>query len=154
MSDTDRETPFTELHLMRTELATLRAKDEIRELSARYSHGNDKSDPDLFMSIWADDARWQPDPRAGWHEGLEAIRARQQQNWDSGSEALHVTTNHLIDVTADHATGVVDVLVLTSDGLGSWARITATYTDEYVHRGGRWAIASRTTTLHSWEPLA
>jgi len=123
----------------------LESRMALRDLVSNYCHGVDKHDIGLFMSIWHDDAVWKIGPPFGDFVGAADIRhALVDVIWPAWRETHHWTTNLTVDFAdGDTATGVCDVNCNGATPDDVMQVVSATYTDRFERRDGRWAIAQR-----------
>jgi hypothetical protein len=127
------------------ELPELIAREQIRELVARYAHHADRGRFQELVGLFADDGVLEIDDREALR-GRDAIRAFLEATGatlrESTGRAMvrhHVTTLS-IDVTgADEASGAAYFLVVTDRGLDHWGR----YRDRYLRTAGGWRFAAR-----------
>lgn len=133
-------------------LDELETREQLRRLCHDYSHGFDKRDLSRFLAIWHDDAVWVFGPGQEV-TGTDGIRGAAEQMWEALAETHHWNANVVVDVDGDGATGVADVHAIVKTADGSWAQVSATYTDVYARRDGAWAIARRDTEIHFQRPL-
>ena len=122
----------------------------MRDLVSNYCHGVDKHDIDLFMSIWHDDAVWRIGPPFGDFYGApEVRRALEDVIWPAWRETHHWTTNLTLTFDGpDAAHGVCDVNCNGATPDDVMQVVSATYTDRFERRSGRWAIAERDVVIH------
>jgi gamma-hexachlorocyclohexane dehydrochlorinase len=122
----------------------------LRDLVSNYCHGVDKHDIDLFMSIWHDDAVWRIGPPFGdFHGAAEVRRALVDVIWPAWRETHHWTTNLTLTFDGtDAADGVCDVNCNGATPDDVMQVVSATYTDRFERRAGRWAIARRDVVIH------
>jgi ketosteroid isomerase-like protein len=126
-------------------LATLIAKDEIRELALLYSRGVDRKDIALLQSLYTDDG-W--DSHGAYFDGPAAdyiaFLERSLPHMHIGG---HHVCNHLIAVDGDSAEGEVYAFAwhLIPNGAGGLKHdIQAVrYIDRYRKEDGRWKFARR-----------
>ncbi|MER5321281.1 nuclear transport factor 2 family protein [Streptosporangium roseum] len=71
------------------------------------------------------------------------MRAAVQEQWAAFRQMHHWTTDFVVDVDGDRATGEADVAVRVQLADGTWVGGGGTYQDAYVRREGRWRIAHR-----------
>jgi hypothetical protein len=130
-------------------VATLIAKDEIRELAMLYSRGVDRKDIELLRSLYAADAT----DHHGSHyngdaNGYLRFLERSLPHMRYGG---HHICNHLISVDGDHAEGEVYALAyhLIPDGKGGVLEDLAAvrYVDRYRKENGRWLFAQRVVSF-------
>ena len=123
------------------------AREEIRELVARYTHLGDGGRFDELVLLFEPDAVVETDMVEGELQGRAAIKA-----WISGlgrdhggepgqTYMRHHVSNLTIDVEGpEAATGAAYWLVTTDNGLWKWGR----YRDVYKRAGdGPWRFARR-----------
>jgi hypothetical protein len=130
-------------------LATLIAKDEIRELAMLYSRGVDRKDIELLRTLYAKDAT---DHHGKFFSGnageyLEFLAKSFPHMPMSG----HFICNHLISVDGEHGEGEVYALAyhLIPDGAGGFKEDfkAVRYVDRYRKENGRWLFAARVVTF-------
>ena len=140
-----------DINALAAKVDALESELAIRQLYANYAHGFDKRDRSVFARVWAEDAVWilAPGMEA---TGPEAIMATADGGWGALEATHHWTTNIVISVNGDSAVGTADVDVNMKAG-GAWTRGAYTYHDEFVRRGGTWAIARRSADAHFQEPF-
>ena len=138
------------------EIWELVARENARDLVARYNACGDADEIDELVSLFARDAvldvgDW------GRHEGRDAIRAffegvRRPMAAGAASERRlirHFTATHRIDVEREgEARGQCYFLVLTGDGLDHWGR----YLDLYTIEDGAWRFARREVVVEGVTP--
>ena len=126
------------------------AREEIRELVARYAHHADAGRFDELVALFADDGLLGIDDR-------EPLRGRQailnfltSVRESPGMRSIrHHVSSLRIDVSAsDAAAGSSYFIVLTADGPDHWGR----YRDRYVLRGGLWVFAARRVQVDGLAP--
>lgn len=135
-----------------TELATLVAKQEIRDVLSRYCRGLDRMDREMAMSVFHPDA---PAHYLDMYEGTgHGFVDWVWQAHEAMDRHSHQITNVLIDVDADAGTAVSEAYALVTlwtkpDEHGAQLEITARsrYLDRWARRDGRWAISERTHVL-------
>lgn len=125
----------------------------IRELIETYADAVILRDPDLWISVWADDAFWAlPD-----YPGLEGFRGRDAilAGWLQGMDAyappsdrlpgmVYVATPGAIEVTGNHAIArVYTSEIFTDPGTGTELRVRGRYDDELARIGGAWKFTRR-----------
>ena len=118
---------------------------EIQELYAKYCHGLDKGDAELFMSTWTDDGEFTGgrgpgranDPRTPLkgREGL--IRM------GSNGGTRHFNTNLILTPTADGAKGSVYLMLYTARTNPPSFVETAIYDDTLVKTPQGWKFKKR-----------
>lgn len=126
-------------------LATLIAKDEIRELALLYSRGVDRKDPALLRTLYTKDGMdFHGDKFRGAAEDyVRFLEASMPHLHYSG----HHVCNHLISVEGDRGHGEVYALAyhVYRDRSGGWVEDlqTCRYLDQYRKEDGRWRFAQR-----------
>jgi hypothetical protein len=127
-------------------LATLIAKDEIRELVLLYSRGINRKDFDLLRSLYTDDAT--DNHGATMFKSIDEFIVRLRLGVPKQRHSGLYICNHLIAVNGDRAEGEVYALSnhIMPDDKGGWVelRLRARYVDEYRKERGRWLFANRT----------
>jgi uncharacterized protein (TIGR02246 family) len=128
----------------------LAAKDEIRELTARYCFSVADGDAATIVDLFTDD-------------GVFKIRGREVRGTDElrefyGGAAEGVTPkpfiqNHVIDVDGDEATGrcAVEIRMVHN---GEAYTVAGHYADRYRRVDGRWRFAERDFKVYHWVPLS
>lgn len=138
-------------------LATLIAKDEIRELALLYSRGVDRKDIELLRTLYAKDAT---DDHGKHFSGTAGDYLRFLENaFPHMRYSGHHICNHLISVDGDQGEGEVYALAyhLIPDGKGGFLEDFAAvrYIDRYRKENGRWLFAKRVVSfdLRSVRPV-
>jgi hypothetical protein len=128
--------------------AELAAREEIRDLAARYNALGDAGRLEALCELFAEDGALELDGRAC--EGRREIRAlfesaAEEARGGSGIRLLrHFTATHVIDLVEEgRARGRLYYQVLTERGLDHWGR----YFDEYRVEAGRWRFGRRRVTV-------
>lgn len=143
---------LTDLDLA-TRLDRVESRQELHELVSNYCHGVDKHDEATFMGIWHDDAVWAIGPPFGDFSGKDEVRrALVEVIWPAWNSTHHWTTNSVFDVDGDRATGVCDVGMQGEAADGTTTFVSATYTDRFERRAGRWGIVHRGVEIHYFAP--
>lgn len=138
----------TELSL-EERLDRIESRTAIGDLVSSYAHGIDKRDIDRFMSVWHEGAEYLLGEVFGDFRGLDEIRrACEEVLWNGVPDTWHITTNHLVELDGDRATGMADVDCAATDHNGRPILIGASYYDEYERRDGRWGIVRRRADIH------
>ncbi len=119
-------------------------RDAIREVIARYAHGLDLPDRDVFASVWTTDAVYRVDEPFGEVRGIEAITAA----WDTFQlifpSMYHHTMNVVVDGPhGDEATSTSFALVTGTDAEGTAWTASCIYYDTFRRVGGQWLLAER-----------
>lgn len=126
-------------------LATLIAKEEIRQLVLLYSRGVDRKDIDLLRTLYAKAAT---DDHGSHFKGQADDYLRfLEKSFPYMRMSGHYVCNHLISVNGDEGEGEVYALAyhLIPDGKGGIVEDFAgvRYIDRYRKEGGRWLFAQR-----------
>jgi hypothetical protein len=138
-------------------LATIIAKEEIRELVLLYSRGINRKDFDLLHSLYTSDAT--DNHGRTFFASIDAFIARLREAVPAQRCSGLYICNHLITVDGDRGEGEVYALSnhIMPDGKGGWVelRLRARYIDEYRKEGERWRFAARTLVFdhHTLEPV-
>jgi hypothetical protein len=112
--------------------------EAIKDLMARYCHGIDKKDENLFMGIWAEDAKYEL-PR-GIKSGLDGINELVHKVWREVPKCHHHITNPLISVEQDEASALTDVIYYRQTGDGILQLLSGTYAMKFRQVNGVWKI--------------
>jgi uncharacterized protein (TIGR02246 family) len=120
-------------------LERLEARDEIRQLVARYCLALDMRDLDALAGLFPADVRVGAD-----RTGRAALRAWFDQSLrEQFTGTAHVTGNHIIEFDdAEHAHGVVYSRNEHETG-PEWVIMTMMYWDRYERIDGRWYFRRR-----------
>jgi uncharacterized protein (TIGR02246 family) len=139
------------------ELWELSAREQVRDLVARYNAAGDAGRTAEVLALFAPDAVMEL-PDGSLHEGLEAIeRVFTTAKADVGATTpagvrphlRHHTSTLVIDmVSPAEATSRCYYQVLMPHGLDHWGR----YVDRFEQRSGRWRFVRRKVTLDGWHP--
>jgi ketosteroid isomerase-like protein len=130
-------------------LATLVAKDEIRELALLYSRGVDRKDIELLRTLYTEDAT---DHHAtSFSGGAADYIAFLDKALPHMRMSGHFICNHLVSVSGDTGEGEVYALcyhiIPDRNGGGYLEDFKAVrYIDRYRKEQGRWKFASRVVT--------
>jgi hypothetical protein len=121
-----------------TALDDLLARDEIRQLAARYALAVDSRDLDALVGLFVDDVQVGRELF-----GRSALRVEFDRSLrEIGVSILNVGT-HVIDlVDDDHATGSVYCKGEIQDG-DRWIHQAILYRDTYARRAGHWYFVRR-----------
>lgn len=136
------------------ELWELIAREEIRELVARYAHHADAGRFDELVALFAEDGTLRVDDRETLRGRdailafLEATRASLRDSPGPRVTRHHVSALRLEVTSADAATGAAYFLVATDRGVDHWGR----YRDRYVQGDGRWRFAERRVRVDGVAP--
>jgi len=131
-----------------TDLATLIAKDEIRELGMLYSRGVDRKDGALLRTLYTADAT---DTHGDTFDGnAEDYVTFLEHSFPYMRYSGHHICNHLITVDGDTGEGEVYAYTfhVIPDGKGGWLEDIrfVRYLDHYRKDGGTWRFAKRVVT--------
>ncbi len=145
-------------------LATLLAKEEIRELALLYCRGVDRKDAALLRSLYTDDAT---DTHGDTFDGPASDYVDfLEKSFPYMRYSGHHACNHLISVDGDTGEGEIYALAyhIIPDGKGGWLEdfMCVRYLDHYRKcADGRWRFAKRVitydlrkqapTTAKTWE---
>jgi uncharacterized protein (TIGR02246 family) len=130
-------------------LELLLARDEIRNLLARYPIAFDERDWDTWETLWTYDVAFVVDGVP--IEGLPAVRKFMMECLPLDYQSKHLCANPLIEVDPDgvSARAWTDVVWIGQDFLN---QIVARYEDTLVKRDGRWLIARREERTIRYQP--
>ncbi len=130
------------------------AREEIRDLVARYNANGDTGRFEQVLELFAVDAVMESSDGPVW-SGLDEIRtiftgARDRASYGDHPVYLrHMTTTHQIEVIDEFsAKGRCYYQVLTAIGLDHWGR----YVDAYKVVDGRWRFARRFVSIDGRSP--
>jgi ketosteroid isomerase-like protein len=127
-------------------IATLIAKEDIRELVLLYSRGVDRKDPELLRTLYTDDAT---DTHGDTFDGSAKDYVDfLERAFPFMKYSGHHICNHLISVDGDYAEGEVYGLAYhcIPDGQGGWMEdfMAVRYVDQYrKDNDERWRFAKR-----------
>lgn len=130
-------------------LATLIAKDEIRELALLYSRGVDRKDGPLLRTLYTQDAT---DTHGDTFDGTAKDYVDfLERSFPYMPYSGHHVCNHLISVNGDTGDGEVYAIAyhIIPDGKGGWLEdlMSVRYIDNYrKEEDGRWRFAKRVVT--------
>jgi hypothetical protein len=130
-------------------LATLLAKEEIRELAMLYSRGVDRKDIELLRTLYAKDAT---DHHGKYFSGgAEEYLRFLDKSFPHMRMSGHFICNHLVSVDGDQGEGEVYALAyhVVPDRSGGYVEDlkAVRYIDRYRKENGRWLFASRVVTF-------
>jgi hypothetical protein len=130
-------------------LATLLAKQEIRELAMLYSRGVDRKDIELLRTLYAQGAT---DHHGRFFSGgAEDYLLFLEKSFPHMRMSGHFICNHLVSVDGDQGEGEVYALayhVIPDRNGGYLEDLKAVrYVDRYRKENGRWLFASRVVTF-------
>lgn len=122
-----------------TEVARLRAYQQIQQLPIRYANFMDRKDIDSLLPLFSHRISMGP---AG--QGREGVRAFYTKAWSGFQRSVHRISNHAIDLVDETtATGHVYCLGEQQSAKGTWNRLMMSYDDRYVLEDGQWCFARR-----------
>lgn len=127
------------------------ARDEIRDLVARYNANGDTGRFAQVRGLFVPDAvmRIEPDDEYVGIDAIMSIFTGTSSNTASSAltHVRHFTSTHQIDFDdSDHAGGRLYFAVLTDVGLDHWGR----YVDRYVRTADGWRFARRSVSVDGW----
>ena len=138
-------------------LATLLAKEEIRELALLYSRGVDRKDGALLRTLYTRDAT---DTHGDTFDGgAEDYVVFLEGAFPYMRYSGHHVCNHLVSVNGDEGEGEVYAIAyhIIPDGKGGWLEDfgCVRYIDRYRIEEGRWRFAQRVVSydLRSQRPF-
>ena len=132
----------------------LTAREEIRELVARYAHFADSGRFDEMVALFAEDGvleivdREELHGRQAIHDFLVATATRFRESPAPRSIRHHVTSLRIEVSAPGEATSASYFLVVGEHGPDHWGR----YRDRYAHRDGRWLFARRQVRVDGRAP--
>lgn len=131
-----------------TALATLIAKEAIRELVLLYSRGVDRKDGALLRTLYTRDAT---DTHGDTFDGAaEDYVQFLERAFPYMRYSGHHVCNHLVCVDGDEGEGEVCAIAyhIIPDGKDGWIEdlMCARYIDRYRKEDGRWRFAKRVVT--------
>lgn len=125
----------------------LRARDEIRDVLARYARGVDGRDLTEVADCFTPDAAY--DGALGRGTVADALRTLATA-MTRYTATMHLMGRQSIDVAADGAHSETDCVAVHVLPGGAQRTVAVRYTDELVRANGAWRIASR--RVHTlWE---
>jgi uncharacterized protein (TIGR02246 family) len=131
-------------------LAVLEAKDEIRELTARYCFAVAEADAPAILDLFTDDGVFTMRDR------VYSGRAELEVMYNGAAEGVTpkpYIQNHVIEVTGNEATGRCGVEIRMVNK-GEAYTVAGHYFDQYRKVDGRWRFARRDFKVFHWVPLA
>jgi hypothetical protein len=142
----------------RDALATLVAKEEIRELALLYSRGVDRKDAALLRTLYTQDAT---DTHGDTFDGnAEDYVQFLERSFPYMPYSGHHVCNHLVSVDGDEGEGELYALAyhVIPDGKGGFVEdfMCVRYLDRYRKDDGRWRFSQRVVTydLRSRRPIS
>lgn len=135
-----------ELAALKSQVAELQAKEDIRELFTAYGRTLDSRDFTAFGALYARDSEYVGGGASGTARGPDEIAALLERliTTNASGANLHTYSNESITVNGDtaSATSRGQFYVQDSNG-GPQPLIFATYRDEFVREDGRWKFRRR-----------
>ena len=131
-------------------LAVLEAKDEIRELTARYCFAVAEADTETIVALFCPDGAFVMRERE-W-AGQDQLRQMYTTAADGVTPKPYIQ-NHVIDVAGDEATGRCGVEIRMVHK-GEAYTVAGHYFDTYRKLDGRWRFQRRDFRTFHWVPLA
>ena len=130
-------------------IATIEAKDEIRELTARYCHGVVDGDVDAIVDLFCEDGVFQIRREIEGHAALREFYAAGV----GGQTYKPFIQNHVVELVSDtEATGRCSVEIrIVQDGEAYTG--AGHYLDRYRKENGRWRFAHRHYNSYHFVPL-
>src|SRR5262249_30017324 len=134
----------------------LTAREEIRELVARYAHCADSGRFDEMVALFAEDGvleivdREELRGRQAIYGFLVATATRFRESSGPRSIRHHVTSLRIEVSAPGEATSASYFLVVGEQGPDHWGR----YRDRYTHRDGRWLFARRQVRVDGRAPAS
>jgi gamma-hexachlorocyclohexane dehydrochlorinase len=130
-------------------LDELESRNAIAELSAKYAHGIDGKNDDIFLPIWHEDALFNIGGEFGRFAGRENMLAAMRSIEKAWEQTHHWITNLVVEFQdSDHATGRADTTCTCIDHDGVYVMVSAIYDDRYERRDGLWRFAVRDLIVH------
>ena len=128
--------------------------EDIKQLKFRYAGYCDQGyDEDGIASCFSEDGVWDGGDKFGVHNGHDAIREFFSGSDDIMKFAMHYTTNSLIEIDGDTATGqwhLWQPMVLKENTQPIW--LMAQYHDQFVRQDNKWLIKKLVLTTKSFTP--
>ncbi len=131
-------------------LAVLEAKDEIRELTAKYCFAVAEGDAAGIIDLFCTDGVFSMRDRE-W-AGQQGLRAL-YDGAAAGVTPKPYIQNHIIEVNGDDATGRCGVEIRMVNK-GQAITVAGHYFDTYRKVDGRWRFARRDFKIFHWVPLS
>ena len=138
-------------------LATMVAKDRIRELVLLYSRGINRKDFDLLESLYTADAT--DSHGRSFYSSIKVFVSRLREVLPVQRGSSLFVCNHLIAVNGDLGEGEVYALSyhFLPDDSGGWTehQMRLRYIDKYRQEDGSWLFASRVLVIdhHATRPV-
>jgi len=120
----------------------------IQDLVFSYNHALDDRDPQLVASLFAADAA------VGDKSGAEAIMEAFRQTWAKFTVLHHLTSNVVVHIDGDRASGRSKSMVFRGDAAVATAESPTyvSYEDEFIRTPDGWRFLSRNFTAHPATP--
>ena len=129
---------------MAAQLEDLWVRTQCVELGARYCHGVDRADRDVFMSIWHPDGEYLVGRRVGRFAGHAELATALDFVREAYASTHHWTTNQVVRrISPETASGESDSFAICVDHQDKPVLVAATYDDEYCVVDGQWKIRRR-----------
>ncbi len=119
---------------------------EIYQLYSRYAQGTDFREADLWLSVFTDDAVFQPGANADLVVGMDALREWRAQNFaarPADRQTRHWNSGWVITPTPEGATGRLYFLGVDVSSGGPAFGGSGHYEDIYVKTADGWRIKER-----------
>ncbi len=128
--------------------------EDIKLLKLRYANFCDQQyNPEGIASCFTENGVWDGGENFGKYESRKEIHDFFSGANELVSFAMHYTTNPLIDVNGDEATGqwhLWQPMVMKEDNQAMW--YMAQYSEEYVKQNGKWLIKTLLLSAKSFTP--
>ena len=139
---------------MEQQIQRLTDIEDIKQLKLRYAAFCDRRyDPGGIASCFTEDGVWDGGEKFGVHTGRKEIYDFFSGANDLVGFAMHYTTNPLIEINGDEATGqwhLWQPMVLKEGNQAIW--LMAQYSERYVREEGNWLIERLTLVVKSFTP--
>ena len=127
--------------------------EDIKTLKLRYARFcDDGYDADGIASCFTQDGVWDGGP-LGFAETRDGIRDLFKATPNAVSFAVHYTTNPIIEIEGDQATGtwyLWQPMVMAADNQAMW--LSAHYAERYRREQDQWLIENLAITTKSFTP--
>jgi uncharacterized protein (TIGR02246 family) len=118
--------------------------EQIRRLAHDYAHAVDGGRLDGIVAVFTPDAVWDTSAVGGdVSQGLDEIRAYFAASAESLPATVHMTTNHIVDVDGDAATGTSYFHAVFLDAAGTRHEALGRYEDTYARTSDGWKVQRR-----------
>jgi hypothetical protein len=101
----------TSIEQLSARLDRVEAELALHRLAFEYCVGADHRDRDRWRAVWTADAAWVTSPDRVF-TGIDEMCAAVEEQWRAFPIMQHATSNHLVSIDGDHATGRCDAVVL------------------------------------------